>query len=91
MKTLSQSEYKRHDVITFLLAIAMWLIIAIVAMLHGCTATHSTYTQDRSYMQDTVKWNQFLECSKDEGDLGCDSCFFKIYGYYLDDAYETYR
>jgi hypothetical protein len=34
---------------------------------------------------DTVKWNAFLECSKNEGDWGCDSCFHKIYGYRADD------
>lgn len=33
---------------------------------------------------DTVKWNAFLECSKDEGDMGCDSCFKKIYGFSLE-------
>lgn len=39
-----------------------------------------------AYMKDTVKWNQFLECSENEGDLGCDSCFFLIYGYHVEDA-----
>ena len=33
---------------------------------------------------DTAKWNAFLECSKDEGDMGCDSCFQKIYGFSLE-------
>jgi hypothetical protein len=35
--------------------------------------------------QDTAKWNAFLECSKDEGDVGCDSCFTAIYGYSLEE------
>lgn len=91
MKTLSRAEYKRHDAITFTLFAIMMAIIFVVAMLHGCTTSKAYANDDRSYMQDTVKWNQFLECSKDQGDLGCDSCFFKVYGYYLDDAYETYR
>lgn len=34
---------------------------------------------------DTVKWNQFLECSRDQGDAGCDSCFIAIYGYSLEE------
>ena len=25
----------------------------------------------------------FEECSKDEGDAGCDSCYFKIYGKHI--------
>lgn len=35
--------------------------------------------------QDTAKWNAFLECSKDGGDAGCDSCFTAIYGYSLEE------
>lgn len=34
--------------------------------------------------QDTVRWAQFLECSKDQGDWGCDSCFIMIYGYSIE-------
>lgn len=26
------------------------------------------------------KWNQFLECSQDEGDWGCDSCYNAVFG-----------
>lgn len=33
---------------------------------------------------DSVRWAQFLECSKDMGDAGCDSCFTAIYGYSLE-------
>ena len=33
---------------------------------------------------DTLKWNAFLECSADQGDLGCDSCFTMIYGFSLE-------
>ena len=28
-----------------------------------------------------VKWNKFLECSENEGDAGCDSCYLLIYGH----------
>ena len=30
------------------------------------------------------KWEQFLECSKNEGDMGCDSCYYLIYGKHVD-------
>ena len=31
--------------------------------------------------KDTARWNQFLECSKNEGDAGCDSCMMLIFGF----------
>lgn len=34
----------------------------------------------------TELWNKFLQCSKDEGDLGCDSC----YRLYIDPTWEGY-
>ena len=34
---------------------------------------------------DTVKWQLFLECSKYEGDAGCDSCMMLIYGFSLEE------
>jgi hypothetical protein len=34
--------------------------------------------------QDNVKWEQFLQCSENEGDAGCDSCYFLIYGKHID-------
>lgn len=43
------------------------------------------------YMKDTVKWNKFLECSENLGDAGCDSCFYAVFGYYVEDAgYSNY-
>lgn len=39
----------------------------------------------RAARADTVKWAQFLECSRDQGDAGCDSCFTMIYGYSLEE------
>lgn len=47
---------------------------------------HEWYATQSSWMaqQDTAKWNAFLECSKYEGDAGCDSCFTAIYGYSLE-------
>ena len=30
------------------------------------------------------KWVRFLECSKNEGDMGCDSCYYLIYGKHVD-------
>jgi len=34
---------------------------------------------------DTAKWAEFIACSANEGDAGCDSCFVMIYGYSLED------
>lgn len=80
----------RRSTLLAILMIVMCVVLAFITT--GCKTNSVVYhANDRSYMNDTIKWQQFLECSKDEGDLGCDSCFYKIYGYYLDDAYETYR
>lgn len=34
--------------------------------------------------QTASKQEQFKECSKDQGDAGCDSCYFAIYGHHID-------
>lgn len=81
MKTLSSAEYKRHDAITFVLFIAMMLMIAVVALTHQSCATQPT-----AHQIEEAKWEEFLECSKDEGDWGCDSCFFKVFGYHAEEA-----
>lgn len=61
--------------------------------------THMMYVQDsiaiaksarldslcEAAIADSVHWAQFLECSKDMGDAGCDSCFTAIYGYSLEE------
>jgi hypothetical protein len=93
MKTYSQSYYKRHDAITFLLFIAMMCAIIITAITHtSCATQHSNASYDMSCMQDTAKWNAFYKCSADEGDYGCDSCFYKIFGYHAEDAgYLNYK
>lgn len=31
-----------------------------------------------------LKQQEFLKCSENEGDLGCDSCYFLIYGKHID-------
>jgi hypothetical protein len=33
---------------------------------------------------EALKSAEFLECSKNEGDFGCDSCYFLIYGKHID-------
>jgi hypothetical protein len=30
------------------------------------------------------KLELFLECSKDQGDMGCDSCYYLVYGKHID-------
>ena len=66
--------------------IYMLLIVCGCAILWEPEPERLAREQKPAYMQDTVKWNQFLECSENEGDLGCDSCFFLIYGYHVEDA-----
>lgn len=46
-------------------------------------------TSDRS---NDYKRDQFLECSKDFGDWGCDSCYHAVYGVWAEDpGYLNYR
>lgn len=33
-----------------------------------------------------AKWKQFLECSKNEGDMGCDSCYVLVFGKHAENA-----
>jgi hypothetical protein len=60
----------------------MILVVVVIMMIAmACCTTHTTYTFKKApYMCDTLKWNAFIECSKDSGDWGCDSCFYAIYG-----------
>jgi len=39
-----------------------------------------TVAVDTIYRQIDPLWLKFLECSKDQGDAGCDSCYVAIYG-----------
>jgi hypothetical protein len=38
---------------------------------------------ENPYAPTLSKEQQFLICSENEGDAGCDSCWYKVYGYYL--------
>jgi hypothetical protein len=57
------------------------IIISFMLMAFGmlCGLGYDTIQQDRRN-----KLNMFLECSKNEGDMGCDSCYFKVYGKHVD-------
>jgi len=73
----------------------MAIIVFLALTFFGCTcksnpANWDTYRADRhlyidslraSFMRDTAKWAAFLECSKYEGDAGCDSCFQLVFGF----------
>jgi hypothetical protein len=40
----------------------------------------SKLTANQPVMINDPRWPEFLECSKDQGDMGCDSCYFAIFG-----------
>ena len=84
--------------IIIMIAVALALLMNSCSMESRSSVAYRTYTdaevaancarRDSLSMvaqQDTAKWQQFLECSKDEGDAGCDSCFTMIYGYSLEE------
>ena len=74
MKTYSQSYYKRHDAITFLLFIMLMIIIAITAITHTSCSTIRSY-DDMSAVQKS--W--FDACIEQHpSDAVCDSCFNAI-------------
>ena len=74
----------------FLVILAVVILIAVLMnKSHASPMDYSYYDRldslARVAQQDTAKWAEFLECSKDEGDAGCDSCFTAIYGYSLEE------
>jgi hypothetical protein len=62
--------------------IAMVIAISIL-MLLGCTSKSGQIVRARE-QDEREKWERFLECSKNEGDAGCDSCYFLVYGKHID-------
>lgn len=73
---------------------AVVLFYAIILMLFAaCGGGHlskSSVIANESYhidslvmaaQSDSVRWAEFLECSKFEGDAGCDSCWYVIFGF----------
>jgi len=85
MKTNVRWSYQMHDAVTWAIACIMWLAVLLGMLLSSSCTAHTVRSDDMSYMQDTVRWAQFNDCSKDEGDAGCDSCFTMIYGYSLEE------
>jgi hypothetical protein len=76
--------------LAFLAILAVVILIAVLMnKSHASSWDSSHYDRLDSLacmaQQDSVKWAEFLECSKDEGDAGCDSCFTAIYGYSLEE------
>jgi hypothetical protein len=62
--------------------IAVAVIMIIIAATFCCSGTFRTYDPE------AVKWERFLQCSENEGDAGCDSCYFLIYGKHIN-PFET--
>lgn len=72
---------------------AMILLILLIATSCACTdkSESTVMILSRLAQQDTARWSLFLECSKDQGDAGCDSCFTAIYGFSLEAIHELER
>ena len=94
MKTASETKTDRQTTWAFLLMVAIVFLIALA--MNSCTCKSSTpvdwdaYMADRhlyfdslraTFQKDTAKWAQFMECSRYEGDAGCDSCFQLVFGF----------
>lgn len=73
----------------------MYATLIVVSLLFTMCRHHISYDDvvrpyteqqeiSRLAQLDTLKWAQFIECSADQGDLGCDSCFTMIYGFSLE-------
>ena len=84
----------KDSVLGGLMFLAIMSVVVLLAVLvnngtiqskSGRTYHDSMIEQSVIAQQDTLRWNAFLECSKDEGDAGCDSCFTAIYGYSLEE------
>jgi len=56
-----------------------FLVLIVLIILTGFLA--SCESKARREL-DKIKWEEFLKCSENEGDWGCDSCYKKVFGYY---------
>lgn len=68
------------------------LLISVMIIAMSCSMTKkqnksmSVQNNNWEYMNDTVKWNAFLDCSNNSGGWSCDSCFYAIYKINIEDA-----
>lgn len=87
---------KRENLIGNSAAVVVLAICVLLGLLmNSCTIesksgkavrARAAIMQDSYIAQaDTARWTQFLECSREQGDAGCDSCFTAIYGYSLEE------
>lgn len=90
-----KTETKNHLQTTAAFLLMLAIIVLIAWSMNSCTCrssrpTWEVYNADRrayadsiiqELQKDTIKWDAFLECSKYEGDAGCDSCFQLIFGF----------
>lgn len=87
MKTLTQLQYRRHDMMTWSLAIVLFIIIMLACMTSCSYKPAMSYDVRPAYMNDTAKWNEFIRLTNlpgEGGDASCDSIFTMIYGYSLE-------
>ena len=88
-------KIRSQSLTAFILLIVLSILLAL--LLGGCYSKSQSidwqvyHANRQAYIdqiieecqRDTIKWNAFLECSKYQGDSGCDSCFQLIYGFPL--------
>ena len=76
---LTTREDRTERVRFALIMLAFPVIMVVISMLiSGCATTKDNDPLSRAGTQDQKE--RFLECSKNEGDQGCDSCYFLVYG-----------
>ncbi len=61
--------------------------LSFIFLLVLATAGSTTLYRTHPSITDPVGWEQFLECSADEGDAGCEACWYEQFGYYADEAF----
>ena len=59
----------RFEIRLFWIVLTIFLTLGILAVRHDLNK---------------MRQERFIECSRDEGDAGCDSCYFLVYGKHID-------
>lgn len=76
---LTTKEDRTERGVFALVSLSVLIIVMLIAAIsEGCSVSKENDPLLRAGTQDQKK--AFLECSKNEGDRGCDSCYVLIYG-----------
>ena len=55
--------------------------IMAIALFGLCIVAGCVMNKPHTYLTTEEKWEKFYECSKNEGDAGCEECYVKIFGH----------